>query len=203
LKKKSPATSLAEYRGGIAKVRAFVTEAHAKGVNSAAIARCYDHAVLIAYRTFEAFVLDICIARINVDPSAFYDTVGVNFGVHITANQCAFLLVGDGYFDFRGHGGLVDVVRKVSGAESAMVAATKVAANRVAFEILAGLRNYVAHQSRQSHRAALPAMKKWEPARSNLGFAGVWLRTGPGGQTRLERLLIALDQFCESLANAV
>lgn len=202
MRKKSPAKSLADYRASIDDIRAFINEGHAKALDNDSLARCYDHAVLTAYRTFEEFVLDICIAHINRDPSPFYRAVGVSFGPHVTANQCEFLLVGDRYFDFRGHSGLVDIVRRASGETSAMVAATKVAASREAFEILAALRNYVAHQSSQSWRSALAAMKKWEPTRRNLGRAGVWLRTAIGGQTRLERLLVDLDQLCESLANA-
>jgi hypothetical protein len=157
---------------------------------------------LWTYRAFEQFTLEACIARINRDPAAFYEKVGVEFSRHISAAQCEFLLVGDRYFDFRGHSGLSDVIARVSGKDSPMHLAVKVPDHRRAFEILAALRNYVAHESSQSRRAALSAMREWEPNRTNLGFAGTWLKAAPGGQTRMERLLAGLDALCESVANA-
>lgn len=212
MKKKLPAVALADYRSEVDSVRTFLTETASGGHSSATVTRCYDHAALSVYRAFEQFVLEVCIARINRNPTAFYDAVGVDFGRHLTAAQCEFLLVGDRYFDFRGHSGLVEVVKKASGpgsppnapgTGSAMVDAVKAAAHRRAFEILAALRNYVAHESSQSWKAALKAMQEWEPNRKNLGKAGSWLKATVNGQTRLERLLAETDTLCESLANAV
>ena len=199
MKKKSPVVCLTDYRVAIDDVREFLAEAVNRNLSGGSLTRCYDYALLAVYRAFEQFVLEICIARINRDPAAFYDTVGVEFGQHITADQCEFLLVGDGYFDFRGHGGLVDVVRKAAGKDTEMHAVTKVAVHRQAFEILSGLRNYVAHESSQSWRAARKSMQYWEPNRKNLGSAGSWLKALQGGQTRMERLVIAIDGFCDAL----
>lgn len=201
MKKKSAEVCLVDYRAAIDDLRDFLAQAGARGLSKGALTRCYDYAVFSAYREFEQFVLAICIARINNDPTAFYKAVGVEFGRHITAAQSEYLLVGDGYFDFRGHGGLVEVLRRASG-DSPMVAAAKLPQNRIAFEILVGLRNYVAHGSTQSWQAALKAMQNWEPDRKNLGSAGSWLKAAPGGQTRMERLLAGLDGLCEGLRNA-
>lgn len=202
MKKKSPETSLARYREAVEEIRGFIANVTAQNISGDGAAHWYDHAVISAYREFEKFILDISIARINRDPKAFYSAIGVEFGQHIGADQCAFLLVGDGYFDFKGHSGLVDVLSKAAGKPSPMVDAAKVPESRKAFEILTGLRNFVAHGSDQSVDKALAAMRNWEPARKNLGRAGVWLRTVVGGQTRFERLLNQIDTLCASLANA-
>lgn len=212
MKKKLPAVALADYRSEVDTVRTFLTETASGGHSTATMTRCYDHAALSVYRAFEQFVLEVCIARINRDPTTFYAAVGVEFGRHLTAAQCEFLLVGDRYFDFRGHSGLVEVLKTASGSGSptnapgtgsAMVDAVKDANNRKAFEILAALRNYVAHESSQSRKAALKAMQEWEPNRKNLGKAGSWLKATVIGQTRLERLLAQIDALCQSLANAI
>lgn len=202
MRKKNPTVCLAEYRSEIEELKEFLAEAKTANISDASITRCYDYVLLGAYRAFEQFILQLCITRINRDPAAFYDSVGVGFGQHITADQCEFLLVGDGYFDFRGHGGLVNVVRRAAGKDTPMHALTKNSDHRKTFEILASLRNYVAHQSTQSRRAALKAMQHWEPDRKSLGKAGSWLKALVGGQTRMERLLLAADLFCDQLREA-
>ena len=83
-----------------------------------------------------------------------------------------------------------------------MVDGAKQPDNRQAFEILATLRNYVAHESTQSRRAALKAMQEWETERKNLGKAGSWLKARVGQRTRFERLLAQIDILCASLANS-
>lgn len=212
MKKKLPTAALRDYRAEIETIRTFISEVAGGGHSEATLTRAYDHGLLVTYRAFEQFVLEISVARINRDPTAFYEAVGVEFGKHMTAAQCEFLLLGDRYFDFRGHSGLIDVLKKVSGsgsslnpprAGSAMVDSAKLQDNKQAFEILATLRNYVAHESTQSRRAALKAMQQWEADRKNLGKAGSWLKAKTGQRTRLERLLAQIDALCESLANAV
>jgi hypothetical protein len=111
--------------------------------------------------------------------------------------------VGDRYFDFRGHGGLVDIVRKAAGPAGQLVTVVRTPRHRQSFEILLGLRNYSAHRSDQSKEAALKAMRLWEPNRNNLGNAGFWLGRVVGGRTRMERLLTDLEAFAADMKNAV
>ena len=203
MRKKSPQVALERFRHVVGEVRDFIAAVAADGANGQIKARCYDHAVIWTYRAFEEFVLDILVAQINKDPSHLYDNVGVRFGANPTVAQCEYLLVGDRYFDFRGHSGLVVFVKKVSPANSALETAVKDAERRKAFEILVGLRNYVSHESDQSKVAALRAMRHWEPNRKNLGSAGQWLRVQKQGQTRLERLFSKLDELAESMKEAL
>ena len=203
MRKKSPQVALARYRQTVDDVRAFVAAVAAGGATNTVTARCYAHAVIWTYRALEEFVLAILVAQINRNPAHLYASVGVNFGKNPTAAQCEYLLVGDRYFDFRGHSGLVDFVKKVSPASSALETAVKDADSRKAFEILVALRNYVAHESDQSKASALKAMQHWEPNRQNLGSAGQWLRVQVGGQTRLERLLTKLDDLGNAMRQAV
>lgn len=194
---------MAGLQGQIAEIRNFLNDAEAAELPAQSLSRCYDHAVIWAYRAFEEFVLDILVSQINLNPNHLYDSVGVNFGKNPTAAQCEYLLVGDRYFDFRGHGGLVEVVKKASGKGSNLEAAVKVASHRQCFEILAGLRNYAAHQSDQSRDAALKGMRHWEPHRQNLGSAGNWLRVARNGQRRMERLLDGIDMLAQGMRAAV
>jgi hypothetical protein len=203
MRKKSPTRSLKDIKGEIVAIRNFVQEAKDRGMSDDAQASCYDFAVVWAYREFERFILDILVAQINRDPNRFYKAIGVTFDKHPTVDQCKYLLMGDRYFDFRGHGGLVQVIRKAAGIGSLLEIAAKNKEGRVSFEILVGLRNYVAHQSDQSWQAALMAMRHWEPDRQNLGSAGYWLSVTTNGRSRLERLFTDVEKFCEDMTKAV
>lgn len=203
MRKKSPAKSLAGLKSEISSIRGFIAEAKGGALTDNAQDYCHDFAVVWMYREFERFVLDVLVAQINRDPKPFYDCIGVGFDKHPTVDQCRFLLTGDRYFDFRGHGGLISLIKKAAGDGSALEAAAKDREGRIAFEILVGLRNYIAHQSDQSWSAALAAMRHWEPDRQNLGSAGFWLSISNGGVTRLERLVGEIEKLCENMAGAV
>jgi hypothetical protein len=193
MRKKSAEVSLTGLQKQISEIRTFLVDAEASAMPIRSLSRCYDQAVIWCYRAFEEFVLDVLVGQINRSPANLYASVGVSFGKNPTAAQCEYLLVGDRYFDFRGHSGLVDVVKKASGRGSAIENAVKVTKHRQCFEILTGLRNYAAHQSDQSKNAALRAMKHWEPDRKNLGSGGIWLRVARNGQRRMERLLARIS----------
>jgi hypothetical protein len=203
VKKKLPAVSFSELERQFVEIGAFLNDATEAGLSGSHITRCFDHGVIWAYRVFEEFVLDIAVAQINRDPSIFYDNMGVEFGRHPTVAQCAYLLTGDRFFDFRGHRGLVEVARKVAGAKGALTEVVKAEAHRQSFEILAGLRNYAAHQSDQSRGAALKAMQHWQPNRHNLGLAGSWLRVKNAGDTRMTRLLNGIQALGQEMRDAV
>jgi len=203
MRKKSPNKSLEIFQGELTAIREYLNEVTTNNLSADSRAHSYDFGVIWVYRAFELFVLDILVAQINHDPSKLYDVIGVNFGHNPTAAQCEYMLVGDRYFDFRGHGGLVDAIKKVAGQGSALEAAAKNPTHRKAFEILVGLRNHAAHWSDQSKAAALKAMKHWEPNRHNLGQAGKWLSVFIGGQTRMERLLSSIEGLCIDMADAV
>jgi hypothetical protein len=203
MRKKSARVSLTGLRKQLTEIRTFLADAEASGMPVRSLSRCYDQAVIWGYRAFEEFVLDVLVAQINRNPDNLYTSVGVSFGKNPTAAQCEYLLVGDRYFDFRGHGGLVDVVKKASGVGSALEITVKVPDHRQCFEILAGLRNYAAHQSDQSKKAALKGMRHWEPNRTNLGSAGNWLRVARNGQRRLERLLTGIDALADDMRAAL
>jgi hypothetical protein len=111
MRKKSPAKSVSVIQNEFVEITQFIVEAGNAVTAARSRACCYEFAVIWAYREFETFVLDILVALINRDPSPFYDRIGGNFGAKPTAAQCEFLLVGDRYFEFRGHGGLVEVIR--------------------------------------------------------------------------------------------
>ncbi|MGC2780587.1 MAG: hypothetical protein WA418_33620 [Bradyrhizobium sp.] len=203
MRKKSPTKSLKHIKDEIVAIRNFVQEAKDKAMSDVAQDSCYEFAIIWAYKEFEQFILNILVAQINRDPSRFYKAIGVIFDKHPTVDQCKYLLTGDRYFDFRGHGGLVQLIRKAAGVGSLLEIAAKDKEGRVAFEILVGLRNYVAHESDQSRQAALTAMRHWEPDRQNLGSAGYWLSVAIRGQTRLERLFANVEELCEEMTKAV
>jgi hypothetical protein len=199
MKKKSAAVSLDTLRRHLAAIRQFLADAEDSGMSSASISRCYDHGVISVYRAFEEFVLNIAVVQINRDPDHLYQAVGVKFGKNPTAAQCEYLLVGHRYFDFRGYGGLVNIVKKASGTGSQLEIAVKKQGNRQCLEILLGLRNYAAHRSPLSKKAALKGMKHWEPNTNNLGRAGNWLRVRKKGQSRMERLLTNLEVLAQDM----
>ncbi|HEV2365722.1 MAG TPA: hypothetical protein VGS12_16145 [Caulobacteraceae bacterium] len=203
MRKKEPAVCLRDFRAAIDGIRAYLREITGGGLTIDTVIRSYQYALLFADREFESFILEICISKINRKPKQFYSSVGVEFAKHLTAEQCEFLLIGEGYLNLRGHQDLVKVVSKVAGQNSTMATAVKGSERKQLIEVLLGLRNYIAHDSTPSHRAALRAMKLWDPARQRLGSAGYWLKARHAGQCRIDRIFRELDSLCEAIANAV
>lgn len=93
------------------------------------------------------------------------------------------LVVGSGYFDFRGRDGLIGTVKKFVPDDHYLPTAIKKRKYKTTLERLTGLRNFAAHASQQSKKSALEAT-----GRERMSSAGAWLKVRKRLQSIANRL---------------
>ncbi len=144
---------------------------------------CTDYAIIRLYREFENLMLDALAGAINNDAATISTTVGVDFPKHMNEDVCRYLIIGTGYFDFRGRDGLIKIAKDYVPDTHYLIGILKAAQFKDALEQLSALRNLAAHDSDRAKDAAREAI-----GGEKIGSAGSWLRK----QDRLKAL-------CESL----
>src|SRR5262249_31116573 len=93
------------------------------------------------------------------------------FPKHLTDEVCEYIVIGDGYFDFRGRDGLIKTVMRFVPDTHFLVIAVKNAKYRNSLEKLGVLRNYAAHESAQAKTRVLKIVNQ-----ERVGSAGAWLK---------------------------
>ena len=150
----------------------------------------HDYAIIRLYRDFESLILNCLIAAINSDTSQLSRTTGVDFPKHLTDEVCRYIVVGDGYFDFRGWDGLIYTLKRYLPKEHYLVTIVKKPEYRGALEQLSALRNFAAHDSRPSKKRALQAI-----GGQKLSSSGAWLKT----QGRFEEISTSLRSLADEV----
>jgi hypothetical protein len=84
--------------------------------------------------------------------------IGISFPKHLTDDVCEFLITGNGYFDFKGRDGLIKTLKQFVSEDHYLLVAVKKTAYRDALNRLSTLRNFAAHESAPSKKAALTAL---------------------------------------------
>ena len=110
-------------------------------------------------------------------------TTGVRFPTHLTDEVCEYVVTGGGYFDFKGRDGLIREIKKFVPGDHWLMEAVKAPQHKTDLERLVALRNFAAHESAASKRAARSAVEQ-----SRIASAGSWLKS----QGRLEQILNGL-----------
>ncbi|MBX9569390.1 MAG: hypothetical protein K2X77_10875 [Candidatus Obscuribacterales bacterium] len=72
----------------------------------------YDGAIIRLYRLFEKLMLEALVGAINNDTTTVSATLGVKFPKHLTDEACQYLVIGSGYFDFKGRDGLLQILKE-------------------------------------------------------------------------------------------
>jgi hypothetical protein len=134
---------------------------------------CADYAVILLYREFEGLMLKTIVGAVNIDTETLFESSGVKFPKHLSEDVCTYLVIGTGYFDFKGRDGLLKTIRKFVPKTHYLYTTVKNAKYKDALEQLSALRNYAAHDSEGAKRAVLLATKA-----AKIGSAGAWLRVG-------------------------
>jgi hypothetical protein len=119
---------------------------------------------------FERMLLEALVGAINNDTSTLSARTGIDFPKHLTDEVCEYLVIGSGYFDFRGREGLIKTLKDFLPDSHYLVVAVKKTQFRVPLERLIALRNFAAHESPQSKRNARDAVGR------RLSAAGAWLK---------------------------
>lgn len=131
----------------------------------------HNYAVIKLYRTFETFILNCLIGAINNDTSALSNKAGIPFPKHLTDEVCEYIITGQGYFDFKGRSGLIGTIKHYVSDDHYLAVVVKNQKYKDALEQLCALRNYAAHESHKSKKAALDVI-----GGERIGSAGAWLK---------------------------
>jgi hypothetical protein len=172
MRKKSIKKSVDDFQASCDAIDAFVMELEAKGLAAQSVTWGYDYAIIRLYREFESLILDCIVASINNDTATLSATTGVKFPKHLTDEVCEYIVVGDGYFDFRGRDGLIKTLKRFVPDTHFLVTVTKNDKYRDSLEKLSALRNYAAHESAQAKVRVLETVSQ-----ERIGSAGAWLKS--------------------------
>ena len=150
----------------------------------------HEYAIIRLYREFELLILAALIGAINNDSSALSERVGIPFPKHLRDEVCEYILLGEGYFDFKGRDGLIQRIKKYIPDTHYLVKTVRDDQYKMAIERLCSLRNLAAHQSAYAKAQAKKAI-----GTKKISSAGAWLKK----QKRFEGLLKALRLFAADL----
>lgn len=182
-KKLSIKKATTDFDAELAAISLFTSSMGSKG-SAADEARVHDYAIIAVYRSFESLMLECLVGALNRDPSHFRARTGVAVPKHMNRSTCQFLITGDGYFDFKGRDGLIKEIKRVVPDTHFLHVTVKDAKYRTSLERLSALRNFAAHGSAQSKRAALGAT-----GMTKMSSAGAYLRVGTRFSSMTDRLV--------------
>ena len=131
-----------------------------------------EQAIILVYKEFEKLMLAALVGGINQDTKTISETNGVDFPKHLKKGVCEFLVVGSGYFDFRGRSGLIEIIKNYVSPNHYLSVAVSDHKYLDALDELSALRNLAAHESAKARKAAQKAT-----GNNKLSTAGAWLRS--------------------------
>jgi hypothetical protein len=145
----------------------------------------YEAAVVRASVALEKLMFRSLVGVINKDSSELSRTTGVTFPKHVSVDVAAWLVVGNGYFDWKGgRAGLIRFFKQYLPSTSWLLAAMK-DIKGTTIDVLIDVRNWAAHDSERGRKTA---QKRVNTKRVR---AGTWLREGK----HLRALLGELEQI--------
>ncbi len=162
----------------IGNVSAQMSKSHASWV--------HEYALLRLYREFERLILECLVGAINNDTDTITSRTGIEFPRHMTDEVCEYLIIGDGYLDFRGRDGLIATLKNFLPDDHYLVGAVSRQRYKQGLERLSALRNFSAHSSAVAKRRAKEAV-----GAERIGSAGAWLKS----QHRIHTLLVSMAEL--------
>lgn len=150
----------------------------------------YEHAIIMAYKAFETFILRLMISCLNHDHTFFEEKWGIKLGKHINDDICEFLITKGGYFDFKGRSGLSKMINHTIGTSHNLGRVIKHNNYATTIEQLCAGRNFAAHNSVQSKKEFLDKFNL-QRAKS----AGSCLKV----QGRFESIVTKLKELAEEI----
>ena len=190
MRKKSGKRASEVFKKQTQKIEEFLDEKNLSSFSDAHVTWAYEYAIIRLYRYFEDMILKCLVAAINSDTEQLSQTTGVNFPRHITEEVCEFIIVGDGYFDFRGREGLIKTLKKYLPEDHYIVLIVKKPAYKGTLEMLSALRNFAAHDSKPSKKRALQVI-----GGQKLLSSGAWLKK----KKRFRKILISLKKLADDV----
>ncbi|MBX9829556.1 MAG: hypothetical protein K2Y27_31770 [Xanthobacteraceae bacterium] len=188
MRKKSARRACEWFKEEVQDVRDFADAT--ADLSDAHVTWCHDQAIIRLYRSFENLMLSCLICAMNNDTEQISQVTGISFPQHLTDEVCEFIIVGEGYFDFKGRDGLIKTIKRYVPAGHYLLQAISHQQWREPLERLSALRNFAAHDSYPSKKAALRAV-----GQERMGSAGSWLKR----QNRLQNLCDRIDELVDAI----
>lgn len=155
---------------------------------------CHDQAIIMLYKEFENLVFEALIGAINNDTSNTIASVQeLDLPKHLSRAVCEYLVIQDGYFDFKGRSGLIRILKKYLPDTHYLIQYIRDAKYRETIDKLFALRNFAAHNSLQSKKAVLKAL-----GNRRIKSSGAWLKV----QGRLKAIIADLNDLAEKIENS-
>lgn len=188
-RKKSVKKSATTFKAQVDEISTFV-ELASQGLSGLYQSWIYEYGILRLYREFEVLMLDALVGAINNDTATISDSTGISFPKHLTDEVCEYLIVGNGYFDFKGRDGLIQVLKSYVPNDHYLLDTVRKNKYKPALEQLSAFRNLAAHNSTVAKlRARSVVDQKRIPA------AGAWLKR----QGRFETLVARLKELADDI----
>lgn len=188
-RKKSIKSSTTAFNSEVDKIVNFLDSATV-GQTDEHITWMHNYAIIRLYKEFESLMLDVLVAAVNNDTSTLSATTDVVFPKHLTDEVCEFLITGTGYFDFKGRSGLIKTLKSFVPDTHYLVTTVKKTIYTSPLDKLSALRNFAAHESDVSKRAALEAI-----GAARLSSSGAWLKK----QSRFKEIADSLKALSTEL----
>ncbi|MEU8835185.1 hypothetical protein [Streptomyces sp900116325] len=192
-RKKSSRLAAEQFIEASNRIWDFTQECVSAGLGKQAVTWAYEMALIKIALEFEKLMLGFLVAAVNRDSSTFSAAKGVDFPPHMNQAVCEYLITGGGFFDVKDRGHLLGHIKKCVGADHPLYAAVAQAKYRSSLDLLMPLRNFAAHESPQSKKAAKAAA-----ANSRMSSAGAHIKIG----SRLWDLMADLERLANDIADA-
>lgn len=192
MRKKSAKKAAQAFKDNTDEIMQFLAPQNLSKLSERHTTWAYEYAIIRLYREFEDLILNSLIAAINNDTKELSKKTGVDFPKHLTDEVCEYIILGDGYFDFRGKGGLVKTLKSFLPDDHYLVEAVKRDTFNDALNRLSALRNFSAHDSRPSKKRALEAISL-----TQISSSGAWLKK----QQRFEVIAESLKLLAQEIHN--
>jgi hypothetical protein len=150
----------------------------------------YEYGIIRLYREFEIMMLDALVGAINNNTKTISERTGISFPAHLTDEVCEYLIVGNGYFDFKGRDGLIKTLKNYVPSNHYLVRIVKKEKYKKPLENISLLRNLATHKSKLAKARAKEAI-----GQIRMPEAGVWLKN----QQRLENMIILLKDLAKEI----
>ena len=190
MKKKSGKKASETFKERAQEIGDFLDRENLSSFSVAHVTWIHDYAIIRLYREFETMIFNCLVAAINSDTQQLSQTTGVAFPKHLTEEACEFIIVGDGYFDFRGRDGLIGKLKKYLPGNHYLVQIVAKNDYKETLDKLSALRNFAAHSSKVSKKSALRAL-----GRQRLASSGAWLKE----RNRFSEMLRSLRQLADEV----
>ena len=187
--KKSIKKSATNFKKRASAIASFVATAE-RTMTDQHLSWVYEYSVIRLYREFESMMLDALVGAINHDPKTISERTGISFPARLNNDVCEYLIIGDGYFDFKGRDGLIRTLRDYVPPKHYLVRIVKKEKYKKTLEQLSALRNLATHNSKVAKARAKEVVTL-----TRMPEAGVWLKK----QGRLQHMILVLKQLAQEI----